>query len=277
MIPWWEYARLGTWGNREGRVGSPTPSGGVWSSFTSICHRSQGATHVPLAVVDGEHVLSCPFGDYHPTGCSNQETHPCNLLNHGRDTHTYNRDQMMMPFIQPGGGLSEIRGRWSCSVRDDPGGAALLKMERLEASGKTPKRKLPAGLFEGILRLSRQPGGPIIQPTKECSLRRGPTIWQQFFQEMASSAGLLDSNVHEVQDEWTGQKDLLATHQVAKSSLRDICFFWLVPPNESPKIMGLEGIHYPEVLKWQASQSFCPWCGKEGQNEGTVANHLCTM
>ena len=33
--------------------------------------------------------------------------------------------------------------------------------------------------------------------------------------EMVTSAGLLDSDVHEVQDEWTVQKDLWATHQVA--------------------------------------------------------------
>ena len=44
-----------------------------------------------------------------------------------------------------------------------------------------------------------------------------------------------------------------------------------------PKIMGLKGIHSPEALKWQAGLSFCPWCGKEAKNEGTVENHLHTM
>ena len=45
---------------------------------------------------------------------------------------------------------------------------------------------------------------------------------------------------------------------------------------ESPKIMGLKGIHFPEALRCHGSLSFCPWCWKEGQNEGTVVNHLCT-
>ena len=49
------------------------------------------------------------------------------------------------------------------------------------------------------------------------------------FCKMATSASHLDSDVHEVQDEWTGQKDLWATHQAVKSSPKDIYFFWLVP------------------------------------------------
>ena len=38
--------------------------------------------------------------------------------------------------------------------------------------------------------------------------------------------------------------------------------------------MGLKGIHSSEALCWQGSHSFCPWCGKEAQIEGTVVNHL---
>ena len=34
--------------------------------FTSLSHRSLGDTHVPLAVANGECVLSHPFGCYHP-------------------------------------------------------------------------------------------------------------------------------------------------------------------------------------------------------------------
>ena len=97
------------------------------------------------------------------------------------------------------------------------------------------------------------------------------------FREIATSAGLLDSDVHKVKDEWTGWKDLQATHQTAKSPLKDIHFFQLVPPTESPKIMGLKGIHSPKALKWQAGLLVCPWSKKEGQNQGTVVNHLCTM
>ena len=40
--------------------------------------------------------------------------------------------------------------------------------------------------------------------------------------------------------------------------------------------MGLKGINSPKDLQWQGRLTFCPWCGKEGQNDGTVVNHLWT-
>ena len=40
--------------------------------------------------------------------------------------------------------------------------------------------------------------------------------------------------------------------------------------------MGIWGIYSPEALKHQASLLFCPWCRKEGQNKGTIINHLHT-
>ena len=41
-----------------------------------------------------------------------------------------------------------------------------------------------------------------------------------------------------------------------------------------PNIVGLKGIHSPEDLHWQGGHFYCPWCGKEVQNKGTVVNHL---
>ena len=40
--------------------------------------------------------------------------------------------------------------------------------------------------------------------------------------------------------------------------------------------MGLMGIHDPDALHQFGSVTYCPWCGKEGQNKGTVVNHLWT-
>ena len=93
---------------------------------------------------------------------------------------------------------------------------------------------------------------------------------------MADSAGFLNSDVQEVQDMWAGWKELHPANHVVESSLKDICYFRIVSPTELPKIMGLKGIHSPKALKWWNGLSFCPWCGKEGQNEGTVVNHLRT-
>ena len=41
--------------------------------------------------------------------------------------------------------------------------------------------------------------------------------------------------------------------------------------------MGLQGIHHPNALHHHTRLSYCPWCRKEGQKEGTVINHLQTM
>ena len=65
---------------------------------------------------------------------------PQHHSNHVRDTHTSNGDQTMRPFVHPGGSLSKIRGGRSHSVRHDSRGAAPPKMERWEASGKTPEK-----------------------------------------------------------------------------------------------------------------------------------------
>ena len=47
-----------------------------------------------------------------------------------------------------------------------------------------------------------------------------------------------------------------------------------VSPSESPKVMGVTGIHHPNALCHFNGVTHCLWCGKEGQNEGTVINHL---
>ena len=38
--------------------------------------------------------------------------------------------------------------------------------------------------------------------------------------------------------------------------------------------MGLVGIHDLDALHHFNGLTHCPWCGKEGQNEGTVVNLL---
>ena len=38
--------------------------------------------------------------------------------------------------------------------------------------------------------------------------------------------------------------------------------------------MGLKGIHDSEALWHFAGFTYCLWCGKDGQNKGTIVNHL---
>ena len=94
---------------------------------------------------------------------------------------------------------------------------------------------------------------------------------------MATSTNLLGTKIHEVQDSWGGKKDLQATTRAAMSFPKDIHFFMVVAPTESPKIMGPKGIHSPKALQWWSGLTFCPWCGKEGQDEGNIVHHLQTM
>ena len=66
---------------------------------------------------------------------------------------------------------------------------------------------------------------------------------------MATSANLLGTKVHEVQERWGGRKDLQATNQLAQSSSQDIHFFRVVLPTEASKIIGLKGIYLLKVLQ----------------------------
>ena len=86
----------------------------------------------------------------------------------------------------------------------------------------------------------------------------------------------MGTEIYPIQDQRQGKKELHLANHITKGSTKNLCYFQVVLPVESPKIMGLNGIHSPEALKCQAGQSFCPWCGKEGQNEGTMVNDLHT-
>ena len=90
------------------------------------------------------------------------------------------------------------------------------------------------------------------------------------------SASLLGSNIYEIQASWTGPEDLKQANYALWCLLKGLKFLRAVPTSESPKVMGLVGIHDPDALWHFDSFSYCPWCGKEGPNEGTVVNHLRT-
>ena len=82
---------------------------------------------------------------------------------------------------------------------------------------------------------------------------KGSHDFSHTFKEMATSTGPMGS---EVQEAWTGLKDLQVTHHMAKCSSKDICFFQVVPSTKLLKIMGLRGIHSPEALRWWGGLSF---------------------
>ena len=94
------------------------------------------------------------------------------------------------------------------------------------------------------------------------------------FQEIITSASLLGSQIYEIQEFWEGQSELQYANNVLRALPKELQFFHAISPSESPKVMGLAGIHNPEALCHFNDMTFCAWYGKGGQNEGTIVNNL---
>ena len=97
------------------------------------------------------------------------------------------------------------------------------------------------------------------------------------FRELAEGANLLGKSIHELQLSWEEPEELKHANYSLCSLPKGLKFLRAVPATESPKIMGLKGIHDPEALQCFTGHTYCPWCGKEDQNEGTMVNHLRTV
>ena len=96
----------------------------------------------------------------------------------------------------------------------------------------------------------------------------------EIFRQMAKSAELLGTSIYEIQASWTGPDELRQANYAQRSLPKGLKFLCMVPRSEFPKVMGLMGIHDQDALHCFNGMTHCPWCGKEGQNEGTVVNHL---
>ena len=94
------------------------------------------------------------------------------------------------------------------------------------------------------------------------------------FQNMVKSTSLLSLEIHEIWENWTGWRELQYTNHALRTLPKGLRFFCLVSPTESPKVMGLTGIHHPNALGHFNGVTHCPWCRKEGHNKGNIINHL---
>ena len=94
---------------------------------------------------------------------------------------------------------------------------------------------------------------------------------------MISHVCLLDSEIYEIQEAWTGWDNLWYANNALRTSAKGLQFFCPMSPLEFPKFMGLTGVHNPNTLHHFASITFCSWWRKEGQNKGTIIKHLWTM
>ena len=129
-----------------------------------------------------------------------------------------------------------------------------------------------------------QDSGPVKEP-RECYFATHPWDWahgntdnlSDIFRELAQGAGLLGKFIHEIQVSWNGPEELKHANYILRSLPKGLKFLRVVSAKESPKIMGLKGIHDSDALWHFTSYTYCLLCGKDGQNEGTIINHLRTV
>ena len=91
---------------------------------------------------------------------------------------------------------------------------------------------------------------------------------------MIEAAGLLASTIYKIRAVWTGWDELWQGNYALRTLPKGLKFFSTVSLSKSPKVMGLMGIHHLDMLCCFNGITHCPWCGKEGQNEGTIIKHL---
>ena len=87
----------------------------------------------------------------------------------------------------------------------------------------------------------------------------------EVFRHKAESAKLLGSSIYEIQEVWKGPDELWQANYTLRSLPKGL------------KLLHVVGIHDPDTLCHFSGLTHCPWCGKEGQNKGTVVNHLWTV
>ena len=171
----------------------------------------------------------------------------------------------------------------------DPWGSTYMDETSSKASQEGPsssKRETP-DWFTSLKPSCADAFSHDSDPMKEarlCYFATQPCDWihdstddiSDIFRELAEGAGLLGKSIHEIQLSWDGPEELKHANYALRSLPKGLRFLRAVLTTESPKVMGLKGIHDPDALWHFAGYTYCPWCGKEGQNEGTVVNHLWT-
>ena len=70
----------------------------------------------------------------------------------------------------------------------------------------------------------------------------------EVFKKLAENASLLGTRIYEIQACWTGPKELKQANYTLWSLPKGLKFLRVVPTTESPKVMGLMGIHDPDAL-----------------------------
>ena len=70
----------------------------------------------------------------------------------------------------------------------------------------------------------------------------------EVFKKLAEKAGLLGTDIYEIEASWTGPEELKQANYTLQSLPKGLRFLRAVPTMESPKVMGLMGTHDPDAL-----------------------------
>ena len=104
-----------------------------------------------------------------------------------------------------------------------------------------------------------------VREARECYFTTHPWDWYQsnmddlsdIFRELAQSTGLLGESIFKLQQSWDGPDHLKHGNYILRSLSKGLKFLRRVSTKESPKIMGLKGIHDPNALRHFASYTYC--------------------
>ena len=215
--------------------------------------------------------------------------HFCNTSpspQHPRPKRTHLRLLLQPPLSNRRLGQSSLPKRWCSSedVQEDTSGDEDFPPVSQEEHSNPKQGKMAN--WQTSMKSSRSDAfcwdSDLVKEARVCYFATHPWDWTQrnmndlsdIFRGLAQSAGLLDKCIFEIQDSWKGPDHLKHPNYLLLDLPKGLKFLRAVSAKESPKIMGLKGIHDPEALRHFASYTFYPWCGKDRQNKGTIINHL---
>ena len=157
----------------------------------------------------------------------------------------------------------------------DPWGSTSMDETSPKASQEGPsssKRKETPNWFASLKPSHAEAFSHFSNPLKEarlCFFATHPCDWvhnstndlSDILRELAEGAGLLGESIREIQLLWDGPEELKHANYALQSMPKGLRFLRAVPTMESPKVMGLKGIHNSDALWHFAGYTYCPWCG----------------
>ena len=75
---------------------------------------------------------------------------------------------------------------------------------------------------------------------------------------MAKTTELLSLTIYEIKEVWKGPDELQQANYALMAIPKGLKFLRMVSPLESPKVMGLVGIHNPDALCHFDGLTHCP-------------------